>query len=139
MSPHLRRITYAVSYEVLGMALSAAGLITFTGASVALAGTASAGTTLIALVWSVAFNWLFEAWEARQTIRGRSMRRRIAHTVFYEGGLTALMVPFLAWWMSISILEALIYDIGLLIFFFVYTFIFTWGFDRIFGLPASAR
>jgi len=29
-------------------------------------------------------------------------------------------------------------NLGMNIFFFVYTFAFTWGFDRVFGLPASA-
>ena len=50
-----------------------------------------------------------------------------------------LMVPFLAWWMGVGLIEALLYDAGLLVFFAVYTLAFTWAFDRIFGLPASAR
>jgi len=29
-------------------------------------------------------------------------------------------------------------DLGLVIFFLVYTFVFNWAFDRVFGLPASA-
>ena len=29
-------------------------------------------------------------------------------------------------------------DLGLMLFFLVYTFVFNWGFDRGFGLPASA-
>ena len=29
-------------------------------------------------------------------------------------------------------------DLGLLLFFLVYTFVFNWVFDRVFGLPASA-
>ena len=28
-------------------------------------------------------------------------------------------------------------DLGLLVFFLVYTFVFTWTFDRLFGLPAG--
>jgi uncharacterized membrane protein len=28
---------------------------------------------------------------------------------------------------------------GLLVFFMVYTFVYNWCFDRLFGLPASAR
>ena len=30
-------------------------------------------------------------------------------------------------------------DLGLLIFFFIYTIAFTWVFDKVFGLPLSAR
>jgi uncharacterized membrane protein len=29
-------------------------------------------------------------------------------------------------------------DLGLVVFFLVYTFVFNWAFDRAFGLPASA-
>ncbi len=32
-----------------------------------------------------------------------------------------------------------VYEAGLIALFIVYTYIFTWGFDRIFGLPALAR
>jgi uncharacterized membrane protein len=41
--------------------------------------------------------------------------------------------------MGIGLIEALIYDAGLIIFFAVYAVVFTWAFDRIFGLPESAR
>ena len=34
--------------------------------------------------------------------------------------------------------QAFVLDLGLLLFFLVYTFVFNWTFDRIFGLPASA-
>ena len=29
-------------------------------------------------------------------------------------------------------------DLGLVVFFLCYTFVFNWAFDRVFGLPASA-
>ena len=49
------------------------------------------------------------------------------------------LVPFFAWWLNISLWQALVMDVGLLVFFLVYTFVFTWCFDRLFGLPASAQ
>ncbi len=139
MTPVTRRIVYATSYEALGMTLSTAGLFVMTEGGLALSFIAGAATTLIALGWSFAFNTLFENWEARQPVRGRSLRKRITHAVLYECGLTALMVPCLAWWFGVSLWQALIYDLWLLAFFAVYTLAFTWAFDRIFGLPASAR
>lgn len=41
-------------------------------------------------------------------------------------------------WLDISALEAFLANLGLLVFFFVYAVVFTWGFDRVFGLPESA-
>ena len=37
-----------------------------------------------------------------------------------------------------SLWEALVADIGILLFFLVYTVVFTWAFDRVFGLPQAA-
>ena len=44
-----------------------------------------ATTSVIAVVWNLLFNTLFEAWESRQARRGRSLARRIAHAVGFEG------------------------------------------------------
>jgi uncharacterized membrane protein len=41
-------------------------------------------------------------------------------------------------WLGISPAAAFVANLGLLAFFFVYAVAFTWAFDRVFGLPASA-
>ena len=66
------------------------------------------------------------------------LRRRIAHAIGFEGGLIAFLVPVFAWWLGVSLWDALVMDLGLVVFFLVYTFVFNWAFDRVFGLPASA-
>jgi uncharacterized membrane protein len=139
LSPVRRRIVFALLFEGIGLAISTLGLMLFSGDSAATAGGAAAGATLIALLYNFAFNAGFEAWEARQPLRGRSLQRRLVHGALFELGLMLLLVPFLSWWLNVGLLEALIYDAGLLIFFAVYTMAFTWAFDRVFGLPASAR
>ena len=50
-----------------------------------------------------------------------------------------LLVPIMAWWLGVTLVQALVYEAGLILLFLVYTYLFTWGFDRVFGLPASAR
>jgi uncharacterized membrane protein len=40
---------------------------------------------------------LFERW-ARQAVRGRSLRRRVAHAIGFEGGSVFTLVPLFAWW-----------------------------------------
>lgn len=93
----------------------------------------------IALTWNYVFNLLFERWEARQPVKGRSLKRRIAHGIGFEGGLVFAMVPLIALWLRVSPLEALATQLSLLAFFFVYTIVFTWSFDTVFGLPDSAK
>ena len=93
----------------------------------------------VALSWSYAFNTLFEVWEVRQSRKGRSFLRRAAHALLFEVGLTLILVPVTAWWLSTSWLTALIYESSLIAAFLIYTALYTWAFDAIFGLPQSAR
>jgi len=93
----------------------------------------------IALCWNYVFNALFERWESRQVAKGRSLARRVAHGTGFEGGLTILLVPVMAWWLETPLLTAFVANLGLLAFFFVYAIAYTWLFDRVFGLPDSAR
>lgn len=92
----------------------------------------------IALSWNYVFNALFERWEKKQTTKGRSWQRRLAHGAGFEGGLVLVLVPLTAYWLSISLWQALLAEIGLLLTFFIYAIVFTWAFDKVFGLPASA-
>jgi uncharacterized membrane protein len=93
----------------------------------------------VAMLWNLAFNAMFEAWEQRQPIRGRSLKRRAAHALLFEAGLVAALLPLTAWWFSVSLLQALAYEAVLIVAFLIYTCLFTFAFDRLFGLPASAR
>ncbi|MDO5625807.1 MAG: PACE efflux transporter [Pseudomonadota bacterium] len=134
-----RRVIYVTLYELIAIAVVTGALLVFTREGVASATGLAVGSSLIAVGWNLCFNWLFEQWERRQAVRGRSVLRRVAHAIGFEGGLLLFLVPFFAWWLKVSLWQALLMDVGLLVFFLVYTFIFTWTFDRLFGLPASAR
>ncbi len=92
----------------------------------------------IALCWNYAFNALFEWWESKQSGKGRSFARRLAHGIGFEGGLTVILVPVMALWLETTFLAAFVANLGLLAFFFVYAIGYTWVFDKVFGLPQSA-
>jgi len=139
MTPTRRKIVYAVSFETLGTLVATIALMPMSEASAASSLVLSILTATIALSWSFVFNTVFEAWEARQPVKGRSLRRRTAHALMFEGGLVLICIPVMAWWLQVGYLEALVYEAGLIALFIAYTYAFTWGFDRIFGLPASAR
>lgn len=138
MTPLVRRAVQAVLYEVIAIvAVGPAMALWFeqpVGSSLLLAGVMST----IAVAWNFVFNHWFERWEARQAVAGRSWKRRLAHGIGFEGGLVLMLVPLMAWWLDTSLLAAFIADLGILAFFFVYAIVFTWGFDRVFGLPESA-
>ena len=139
MTPTRRKIIYAVSFETLGTLLASVALMLMSDADAGSSLVLSALTATIALSWSFVFNTVFEAWEARQPVKGRSLKRRTVHALLFEGGLVLICIPVMAWWLQVGYLEALVYEAGLIALFIVYTYVFTWAFDRIFGLPASAR
>ena len=139
MSPTTRRVVQALLYEAIAIAVVGPLLslafdkppASTMGLAVVLSG--------IALTWNYVFNWLFERWEQRQTVRGRSFARRLAHGAGFEGGLVVILLPVMSLWLDISVATALLANLGLLAFFFFYAIAFTWCFDRVFGLPASAQ
>lgn len=139
MSPRIRRVLQAVLYEAFAIAFVGPVLsIAFDKPPTSTLGLAFVLST-IALAWNYVFNALFERWESRQAVRGRSFLRRLAHGTGFEGGLVILLVPVMSWWLDISFFNAFLANLGLLAFFFVYAIAFTWAFDRVFGLPESAR
>ncbi|MBC2835865.1 PACE efflux transporter [Paragemmobacter straminiformis] len=137
--PTLRRLIYAAAFEGGGILMSTALLLLMADTGAGSSFVFSALCSTIAMLWNLAFNALFEAWEARQTIRGRGLARRTAHALLFEAGLLLVLLPLTAWWFAVPVLTALAYESVLILAFLAYTWAFTWAFDRLFGLPASAR
>lgn len=133
-----RRLVFVVLYEGIAIVMTSVGLKWLSGQDLAHSGALAVMASAIAVAWNVVFNQLFEEWESRQKVRGRSLWRRVAHAVGFEGGLVALLVPVLAWWLDIGLWQALVLDLGLMVFFLIYTFVFNWAFDKVFGLPRAA-
>lgn len=138
MTSTQRRILQAVLYEAIAIAVVGPVLgLAFDQPQASTLGLAVVLST-IALAWNYLFNLMFERWESRAGVRGRSFARRLAHGVGFEGGLTVILVPVMSLWLEVSWQAAFAANLGLLAFFFVYAVAFTWAFDRVFGLPASA-
>ena len=133
-----RRVVFVGLYELIAIIVSSL-LFMATGQDTGSSGVMAVAASSIAILWNITFNHLFEKWELRQTKKGRSLLRRIVHAVGFEGGIAAMLIPLMAWWFEISLWQAVVMEAGLLVFFMLYTFVFNWCFDRIFGLPASAQ
>jgi uncharacterized membrane protein len=133
-----RKITYVATYEAIAFLCGTLGFFSFSDSSLERAGALAVFGSLFAVSWNFGYNDLFEQWEAKSLKRGRSFGRRALHSVGFEAGFLVVLLPVAAWWLDISYLRSFILNLGLNIFFFVYTFSFTWAFDRLFGLPTSA-
>lgn len=91
-------------------------------------GAVTLGISLLALSWNVIFNSLFDRLKARLQLTSGGWTR-VVHALLFEGGLIILAVPLIAALMKISLLEAFILDIGVLLFFLPYTYVYHWGYD----------
>jgi uncharacterized membrane protein len=138
MKPRNRRILQAVLYEVCAIAFVGPLLSAVFDKPPAHTFVLAVALSTIALCWNYVFNLEFEKWESRQAVKGRSFGRRLAHGIGFEGGLTVLLLPVMAVGLDTTLLTAFVANLGLLVFFFFYAVGFTWVFDRVFGLPASA-
>ncbi|WP_050470214.1 PACE efflux transporter [Herbaspirillum chlorophenolicum] len=133
-----RKFVYACTFELLAIGFTTFGLAVIAGHDGAHSTAAAVASSTVAFIWNFIFNGIFERWEARQAKRGRSVGRRIAHALGFEGGLVLMLVPLFAWWLGIGLWDAFVLDLGLIVFFMVYTYLFNLAFDKVFGLPSSA-
>lgn len=133
-----RKFVYVAAYEGIGLSLSTVGLALLSGTAPSNTGPLAVMITTIAMIWNVIYNTLFERWESRQAVRGRSVARRVAHAVGFQLTLVVYLIPLIAWWLRMSLWEAFVVDLAFIILIPCYTFIYNGLFDRVFGLPTSA-
>jgi uncharacterized membrane protein len=139
MQGKLRKIVHASLFELVAIVIVTTGLRWFSDKSTAETGGLAVSTSVVALLWNMVFNTLYERWESRQVDRRRTWRRRAVHALLFEAGLILMTVPLIAWWLDMGWWQAFVTDLGLVIFFVFYGFAFNWLFDHVFGLPESAR
>nr|WP_314531815.1 multidrug/biocide efflux PACE transporter [uncultured Pseudomonas sp.] len=93
-------------------------------------GVVTVAIAALALAWNVVFNGLFDRLLVRLDVV-RTAWIRVVHALLFEGGLVALGVPLIAWWLDISLWQAFVLDIGVLLFFLPYTYVYHWVYDVI--------
>ncbi|RUT35052.1 PACE efflux transporter [Arsenicitalea aurantiaca] len=132
------RIRHALSFEIIGLMLvTPLGAIAFHMPMHHIGVVSLVGAT-IATAWNYVYNWLFDHAMVRiaGTVR-KTVAVRVLHAVLFELGLLAVLLPFIAWYLGISLIDALIMDIAFALFYMVYAFVFNWGYDRVFPLPVE--
>ncbi|CAM3993195.1 Transmembrane pair domain-containing protein [Pseudomonas reidholzensis] len=139
MQGKARKIVQAICYEIIAVACVAPALSLMFDAGMSHSTALAALMSGIAMSWNMGYNWAFERWEARQQRRSRTFLRRVLHALGFEGGLVLILLPLVAFWLDISLWAALLTNLALFVFFFLYAFVFQWGFDKVFDVPVSAQ
>lgn len=136
MRSSLDRLRHALSFEILGLLLAVPlGAVAF-DVPVADFGVVGVVCATLATVWNLIYNVIFDALmqkTRRTTLKTPALR--VIHAVLFETGLLLVLAPFIAWYLEISLLRAVVMDVSFALFYMAYAFCFNWAYDKLFPLP----
>lgn len=124
------RFVYAFFFEIFGIGISTPLFAWLTGTGMADMGVIATVIAIMALLWNMLFNSLFDGWLKRNNLR-KNTRLRILHAFLFELGLICGALPFIMWWLKINLWDALTLDIGLILFYLPYTYIYSLVYDTL--------
>ena len=130
------RLRHAISFEIIALILVIpAGAILF---NVPLHdfGVVGIVSATLATLWNLGYNVLFDL--ALQRLTGTTLKSRIVrvlHALAFEAGLLMVLLPFIAWYLGITLWDAFVLDIALAAFYLVYSYVFNLIYDTLFPLP----
>ncbi|MFC0410189.1 PACE efflux transporter [Roseomonas elaeocarpi] len=130
------RIRHTLSFEVIGLALIIPlGHLLFNLSHEAM-GVVGVGSAVVATLWNYVYNWGFDRAMLRLTGSVRkTLPVRVAHAVLFEAGLLVLLLPPIAWYLGMTLWDALVMDLAIAGFYVAYGFCFNWAYDRVFPVP----
>jgi uncharacterized membrane protein len=126
------RFFHALCFEVLAIAICAPLGAWLLGYSLAHMGILTLMISLIAMLWNMVFNAGFDRLQLRLGF-SRTVAVRAAHAVAFEIGLVITVIPLASWWLGISLWQAFLLDLGIVLFFLPYTFVYNWTYDTLRG------
>ncbi|MCT8986324.1 PACE efflux transporter [Shewanella phaeophyticola] len=117
------RIFHAVSFEVLAAAIIVPVSAILMQKSTTDMLVVSIGLSFLAVMWNYVYNIWFDKLLGSDRIN-RTLAMRIVHATGFEGGLLVVTLPMVSWYLSLNLIDTMMLEGGVLLFFFVYTGVF---------------
>jgi uncharacterized membrane protein len=138
----LARVIHTVGFEVFGVVIFTPFAVLVLNENIWRIGFLAIVISIIAMVWNLIYNYIFDFIES--SFGGHRSKRklfmRMAHAVLFELGLLVVTLPMVAYWLHMSIWKALLTDIGFVVFYLIYAFVYNYIFDKIyFGIVVSKK
>ncbi|HJD92218.1 MULTISPECIES: PACE efflux transporter [Bacteroides] len=127
-SPY-ERIFHAVMYEVVGIITSAPIIALFSGKNLSESGIIALIVSIVATIWNYVYNYIYDQIWYRYRFK-KNLFVRTLHGLFFEAGLVLFAVPAVALIMGLTLWEAFKIELAMLIYFFPYTIVFNWFYDK---------
>jgi uncharacterized membrane protein len=128
------RIVHTIGFEVFGVVIFTPFAVFVLNKSVFEIGILAVVISVIAMIWNFIYNYIFDSIEGSFG-HHRSKRKlimRVMHALLFEIGLLVVTLPLVAYWLDMSLIKALLVDIGFVIFYIVYAFVYNYIFDKIY-------
>jgi len=134
------RIRHALSFEVLALLIVTPLASWIFGFAMLDIGVLALAASTLATLWNYVYNLIFD--RAMLRLLGRvqkALRDRVVHAVLFELGLLIVLIPIIAWYLSIGLWQAFVMDASFSLFYLVYAFVFNWAYDVIFPIPPLTK
>ncbi|MGI1998973.1 PACE efflux transporter [Shewanella frigidimarina] len=122
------RVFHAVSFEVIALAFIvpvSAMLVEKNSTDMLIV---SICLSLFAVFWNYVYNILFDKLNGSDRVE-RKIGIRVVHALGFEGGMLFFTIPLVSWYLSLSLIDTLVLEAGVLGFILVYTAVFNWLYD----------
>ncbi|WP_075804287.1 PACE efflux transporter [Pseudomonas putida] len=134
------RIRHALLFEIVGLAIFIPGSSLLFGKPLTDMGVIGIISATAATIWNFIYNYGFD--RALLRLKGtthKNIYTRVTHTLLFELGLILVLIPMIAWYLQINLIDALILDIAIVTFYLVYAFAFNIAYDRLFPIPNTLQ
>ncbi|NLR99204.1 PACE efflux transporter [Rhizobium sp. P38BS-XIX] len=134
------RVRHAVLFELIGLATFTPLAAIVFNQPIAHMGIIGVVGATVATLWNFIYNLGFD--RALMRLRGKVQKTisiRIVHAVLFEAGLVVILIPFIAWYLQITLVAALLMDIAVVTYYLVYAFVFNIAYDWVFPVKVVSR
>ncbi|MCL9776913.1 PACE efflux transporter [Vibrio methylphosphonaticus] len=130
------RLRHTILFELFLLIIAAPICMFIFGASAETATITAVGLSLIAMLWNFIYNYVFDAclYKLNGTTK-KSSTQRVFHAILFEFGLLFATIPLLAWSLNLSLIDAIVADIGFVVIALFYSYFFNLMYDNIYPLP----
>ena len=133
------RIRHAIGFELIGLFCIVFVLSQF-GFQIGHVGAIGVLFSIIATVWNFFYcQWFDKIMPQLFNTTVKTAYHRVLQSIGFEAGLLILTIPLLAIILNVSLWQAFLLDIGLVLFYLFYSYGYNWLYDWIFPTKNSTQ
>ena len=126
------RIRHAIAFEIIGLVLMI-GILSQFGFELAHVGMMGLAFSIIATVWNYIYNIGFDNFMMKKfNSTEKSLLVRVFHSIGFEAGLLIITIPAIAWMLDLSLWNAFLLDMGMVVFYLIYAYVYNLAYDKVF-------